>query len=566
MGFKVNFDALDGLLGSINQQTNSWLTGMESLNSAVDGLCASQNIKGDAADNIKQYMSNVHGTIIGLLGQLISLHSSNFLLYKQDYHQNIDTDLHANISEAELLSLKNKLSAKRSEALAIDGEVQYALAQIRDIFYYTCRDASEVTAAHKSTEDFLTDLADEINALEGKHLSSDFANSAQLISSLRSFIAETAGTGRSYKSSFSPDKLSGSSSFQQLYEAYVGVNKELEDKADAIETAIENENQRASALQKEYEEYLERQRKAKIINWVVTGVAVVGSIAAIAFTGGAATPLVVAGISAASSALIAGTKNVTSQYVENGSLNNFNFASFGKDVLVGAATGFVTGYVGAGVGGAVTSTLSKTALGSTLLNSSSRLVRMGASAVIGGASEVVSGVATRGAVTLMMTGDIKQALTSAFDAKNILIDAATGGAFGALGGIKDPNKGKNGPVIDDDQATPSGDVSIGNPAEKPKQVHHYATNKSKKYTDSFEKIADKYGLSLDGDWNKELLPHQGRHPNDYHEFILDEMTQIDQIAQGNKEVFLDLFEENVKSVIRENPDMLYKKFWMNIGG
>ena len=68
---------------------------------------------------------------------------------------------------------------------------------------------------------------------------------------------------------------------------------------------------------------------------------------------------------------------------------------------------------------------------------------------------------------------------------------------------------------------------------------------------------------MDEPWNKEFLQHQGRHPYDYHEFVLGEMSELDNIANGNKEVFLDLFEENVKSVIRENPDMLYKNYWLN---
>ena len=53
----------------------------------------------------------------------------------------------------------------------------------------------------------------------------------------------------------------------------------------------------------------------------------------------------------------------------------------------------------------------------------------------------------------------------------------------------------------------------------PKQVYHYATNKNKRFTPIFKQIASKYGLSLNGDWNKELLPHLGRHPNEYHEFV-----------------------------------------------
>ena len=99
---------------------------------------------------------------------------------------------------------------------------------------------------------------------------------------------------------------------------------------------------------------------------------------------------------------------------------------------------------------------------------------------------------------------------------------------------------------------------------KPNQVHHYATDKSKTYTQAFKDITDKYGLDLDADWNKDLLPHQGRHPNAYHDFVLDEMRNIDNIANGNKDIFLDLYGSEIKNVIRDNPDMLYSSYWKGL--
>ena len=434
MSFKVNYDSLDGLYNGINTQTSNWLQKLETLQSVVESLSESKSISGKGAENIKQYISSVHGTIIGLLANVLSLHSSNCLLYKQDYQQNIDTDLHAIIHESELSDIKSKIDASRTSAISINNQVEYALAQVRDIFYFYYKDVSSVDQAHKSVSEFLTDLSEEINALESKHSGIDFQNTEQMISSLKAFISEQSGKGRSYKQSFSAEDLANSSAFRQVYESYVSVNDELESKSEAIETAIENENQRVAALQEEYEE---RQRKATIINWVVTGVCVVGSIALIAATGGAATPLVVAGISAASSAVIAGTRNLTGHYVENGSLNNLDLMSLGKDVLVGAATGFVTGYLGASVGGAITSGLSKTALGSTLLNSSNAVVRVGTGAVIGSASEVGSGIVSRGVSTTVqgiIEGDLDKdkILDQMFDGQNILLDGMIGGISGGV--------------------------------------------------------------------------------------------------------------------------------------
>lgn len=108
-------------------------------------------------------------------------------------------------------------------------------------------------------------------------------------------------------------------------------------------------------------------------------------------------------------------------------------------------------------------------------------------------------------------------------------------------------------------AKPKGGIVEGN--VRPKQEHHYATNKNKKYSPAMQRIAEKYKLDLNEVWNKEFLPHQGRHPNAYHDFVIDGMKQADKIAKGDKSKFLELFESYVKKPVRENPDLLRKKGW-----
>jgi len=95
----------------------------------------------------------------------------------------------------------------------------------------------------------------------------------------------------------------------------------------------------------------------------------------------------------------------------------------------------------------------------------------------------------------------------------------------------------------------------------PLQMHHFATNKNRKWTPRFAEILREYGLNLDEAWNQERLPQRGRHPDAYHEWVLEEMRKIDKKAKGNREVFLKLFEQRVKQKVRENPAMLRKSYW-----
>jgi hypothetical protein len=71
----------------------------------------------------------------------------------------------------------------------------------------------------------------------------------------------------------------------------------------------------------------------------------------------------------------------------------------------------------------------------------------------------------------------------------------------------------------------------------------------------------KYKLDLDDEWNKEYLPHRGRHPNEYHDFVLQGMRESDAVARGNQASFLEQFEARVKQPVRENPGMLRKAWW-----
>ena len=95
----------------------------------------------------------------------------------------------------------------------------------------------------------------------------------------------------------------------------------------------------------------------------------------------------------------------------------------------------------------------------------------------------------------------------------------------------------------------------------PTQIHHFATNKSKTFTPQMSQIADEFGLSLNGAWNKQALPHLGRHPNAYHNFVLDGMQKARAGAGGSQAEFLNLFNQYVKKPVIQNPGLLRKSGW-----
>ena len=96
---------------------------------------------------------------------------------------------------------------------------------------------------------------------------------------------------------------------------------------------------------------------------------------------------------------------------------------------------------------------------------------------------------------------------------------------------------------------------------KPAQNHHFATDKNSKFTPEMKEIAAKYDLDLNGDLNKTRMPHQGRHPNAYHRWVLDQMNTIDATPGMNQQQFINSFDLNVKQPVMNNPTMLRKIYW-----
>jgi len=93
---------------------------------------------------------------------------------------------------------------------------------------------------------------------------------------------------------------------------------------------------------------------------------------------------------------------------------------------------------------------------------------------------------------------------------------------------------------------------------KPTQKHHVLSNKNKIYTPQFEKITNNYGLKLNNDWNIiTVTDHLGRHTNNYHDFVLGQLQQIDNYANGDLEKFQIAFKE-LSDYVAKNRYIMYK--------
>jgi RHS repeat-associated protein len=225
----------------------------------------------------------------------------------------------------------------------------------------------------------------------------------------------------------------------------------------------------------------------------------------------------------------------------NAALGGGDLGDILKGAGIGAVTGLVSGYAGQ---------WASQYLGNVAINGFSVASPVLKGAIGGSLGGGVGGFAGGFTAEFISTGSFNKALDAGWNSAKV--GFAMGGVMGAGAGAKwahDNNKnmwtGKD----------------LSSKSAQPTQVHHFASDKNKTYTPEMRAIAEKYNLDLDGSWNKQALPHQGRHPNAYHEWVIKQMRAIDAMPGMNQQQFIQQFNLKVIQPVNNNPTMLYKNFW-----
>lgn len=89
--------------------------------------------------------------------------------------------------------------------------------------------------------------------------------------------------------------------------------------------------------------------------------------------------------------------------------------------------------------------------------------------------------------------------------------------------------------------------------------HHLYSNKNKTYTPRYQAVMNRYGVLLSDSENiVPLRGHSGRHTNAYHEFMLNALYYIDNMAGGNVRIFKEGL-GIMRDFLVNNPGLPYAK-------
>ena len=287
MSYNIKFDDITSVQVESQKTMNAWGESMSSLNKAMNDFIKNQNLQGQAISSMRNYLVEVHGTLLQTLANLMNDYSTNLLLYKDGYYQ-IDGDLHTKLPGKEFTRLHSDLKGSRDKLKPEIELLKTTKSDISDLVSYEGSSHTSTVMNYNFLMNQLKNLDNSITQYESSHSGQDLVAFKELLAATKTLIAEHSGKSRNVGTYQSGDfgKLK---SVQRFALAYDQAAKQMESRVERVKAAQERDKARFEALAAE-----DRAKKGWIDLGIGVFTAVIG-IVAIVSTMGAATPLVVAG-------------------------------------------------------------------------------------------------------------------------------------------------------------------------------------------------------------------------------------------------------------------------------
>ena len=240
---------------------------------------------------MRNYLVEVHGTLLQTLVNLMNDYSTNLLLYKDGYYQ-IDSSNHAKLPGQVFTTLHSDLKSSRDNLKSEIELLNTTKDKVSDLVSYEGSSHTSTVMNYNFLMNQLKNLDTSITQYESNHASQDLVAFKELLSATKALVAEHAGKTRTVGTYQSGD-FAKLQSVQRFAIAYKQATQQMESRVERVQAAQERDKVRFEALAAE-----DRAKNG----WKDLAIGVVTvAIGALAIwaTMGAATPLVVgAGLTA----------------------------------------------------------------------------------------------------------------------------------------------------------------------------------------------------------------------------------------------------------------------------
>ena len=284
MSYNIKFDDITSVQVESQKTINAWGESVASLNKAMTDFINNKNLQGQAISSMRNYLVEVHGTLLQTLVNLMNDYSTNLLLYKDGYYQ-IDSHLHTKLPGQEFTRLHSDLKGSRDKLKNEIELLNTTKDKISDLVSYDGSSHTSTVMDYNFLMNQLKNLDSSITQYESNHASQDLVAFKELLAATKALIAEHAGKTRTVGTYQSGD-FAKLKSVQRFAIAYKQATQQMESRVERVKAAQERDKVRFEALARSDKGWKDM---------AVGALTIIVGVTAIVVTLGSATPLVVAG-------------------------------------------------------------------------------------------------------------------------------------------------------------------------------------------------------------------------------------------------------------------------------
>ena len=349
---KVYYDEMWTVATSGKRLAVDWNAELVDIQNKIESFIDTSEFKGVAANNIKNYLSEIHLSLLVLLQSICTAYAVQAADYYGGYINRVDAgdsdtgryttivfdELH---SSGSIQSNINSIKKKTEDIAASALQVKNQIASIVRLSSFP-KTSGFIDALNKASSKVKT-LHEAVLNYESNH-ANDFDNIDCLLNHARSIISRQLSANRVPVASYQQGYISTMCDMQDIYNNLNALGEkitELENSPD-FEKSLEIVDNREAMIAEE------EQESREWVKWVAIGVAIVGAIVLTAVTAGGASVAMCAVVGGVTGIATSATSQFADNYVKNGSLTEgMDWSEFGKGCFVGAVTGAVSGGFGA---------------------------------------------------------------------------------------------------------------------------------------------------------------------------------------------------------------------------
>lgn len=347
---KVYYEDIWNFTSDSSVKCQDWKGKYEVLYKAFEPFSTEGKFTGEAAESIKNYITEVHSTLLGSIDSVLGVYIAKAGEYYNGYKTTIDVGEGLTRYTTFVFDELNPNGSIKSKLKNIEGQANSVAADANRVKYsishlltmYSGPNLTNLQTQLGSAIDKVQKLNEKIINYETAR-KNDFSTIDSLIEQIERIIDYQLGKSRVPVVKYQSGQVGTMCDFQKLYDANEEATKQLEEflNSENYEDIMQLMFNKDELIKEENE------KERGWIRWVAIGVAIGGSIILTVVTAGGAAPLTCAIVGGVVGGGTVAASKFADNYVDNGNFTDgMDWSKFGKEVLVGTVTGAVGGCFG----------------------------------------------------------------------------------------------------------------------------------------------------------------------------------------------------------------------------